>query len=775
VASYKLTIPLDASGIPDFKPEQASRVIAVDAKGNISEQVVKFDAKGNGSATFTFDAAPGPLHVIAGPESATAKDLKNLQTLTVDVSAAQWANKSELAVTPIIIPPFYWSWWLRWCRTFTIRGRVLCADGSPVPGANVCAYDLDWWWWWLSEDLVGCATTDATGSFQITFRWCCGWWPWWWWSLRFWRLDLLLAERILPLIHEQATLPGLAVPTAKPDTSIFEKMLASRSPSGVPLPAPSLKLASVTPALSTTLSSTLSTSQLAAVGRPAVTKAVDPTALAGLRTKIVPLLPAATADIQRLRIWPWFDWAPWWDCSPDIIFKVTQNCAGVDSVIVDENIFNVRVDIPTTLDVTLTANDKACCIHNPNPPGGVCALLSGVCSETSAADLAINIGGNYGAPATPAGYQSPGAPGYDSDRPYGGTLSIFGQFGLGAAVDYYEFEYSDDGGTTWNVMPPGAVAAPSRYYFGPPLFGEPAFPPVRAVPYTLSIVNGRQVAESRTHFESVHGPGTWGLTHFWVSDWGELIDWVTDATTFPDNTYRLRVRTWTAANLAAYVAGDDPGKLSTLLPICDTKQENFLVLTLDNRLDPDPSHPTANHPCGSGTVHECTREPDTRFIAVKLVQAGHPDIDLAACSIKAMRPGDLLQIDFFAHDPDGHLAYYELFATYGDSLSTGVLGIGGPGYSLVPGAPYTAAPTPLVIPSALQVGPDYGAAVIAAPGIRPTWAGGTLRLTASAAAVFKEPCCYQLVLRAHKRTLTCGDESFWYHWNLSEYSFMITF
>src|SRR6266702_3210397 len=130
MASYKLTVPLDASGIPDFKPEQAVRVTAENSKGKLSEQVVKFDAKGKGSATFTFDAAPGPLHVIAGPESATASELKNLQTLTVDVAAAQWANKNELALNPILIPPFYWSWWLRWCRTFTIRGRVLCADGK---------------------------------------------------------------------------------------------------------------------------------------------------------------------------------------------------------------------------------------------------------------------------------------------------------------------------------------------------------------------------------------------------------------------------------------------------------------------------------------------------------------------------------------------------------------------------------------------------------------------------------------------------------------------
>jgi hypothetical protein len=766
MANFKLTVPLDASGVPDFKPEQAVRVVAEDAKGRISEQVVKLDAKGKGSSTFNFDAAPGPVHVIVGPENATATELKNLQTLNVHVSAEQWA-RNEIIIDPILIPPFYWSWWLRWCRTFTIRGRVLCPDGSPVPGAEVCAYDIDWWWWWFSEDLVGCTTTDATGSFSLTFRRCCGWWPWWWWGLRYWQLHLPLAERILPLIHEHASLPGLAVPTPKPDLAIFERMLASppRSIGGVALSSASMRLASASPTL-----------PLPPPRRQAIAKTVDPTSLVSLRTKLATVLPPATAEIERLRIWPWFEWEPWWDCAPDIIFKVTQNCAGVESVIVAETIFDARHDIPTTLDVKLTANDKACCIHTPPPPReGVCALLSGVCSETNPADLITNIGGNFGAPASPAGYQYPGAAGYGSDRPYSGRLSIFGQFGLGAAVDYYEFEYSDNGGATWNAMPPGTVAAPERDYFGPPLFGEPAFPPIRAVPNTFSTINGRRVAESRTHFESAHGPGTWGFTHFWVSDWGELIDWATSATTFPDHTYNLRVRTWTAANLAAYVPGSDPAPLSTILPICDTdpKQDNSLVITLDNRLDPDPSHPTANHGCGAGTVHECTREPDTHFIGVKLVQPGFPDIDLKACSIKAMRPGDKLQIDFFAHDPDGHLAYFELFATYGDSLITPVLGLAGPG-DLIPGAPYTAAPTPLVIPAAAQIGPDYGLAV-AQGAVRPIWEGGVFRLTVPAAEVFKEPCCYQLVLRAFKRTLACGDESFWVQWNLSEYSFMITF
>jgi hypothetical protein len=423
------------------------------------------------------------------------------------------------------------------------------------------------------------------------------------------------------------------------------------------------------------------------------------------------------------------------------------------------------------------------CPTAPAPPPGNCVLLSSVCSDTSLADQTINIGGNFGAPASPAGYQNPGdlgGPGASGDRPYADTLSIFGQFGAAAVVDYYEFEYSDDNGASWHTMPPGGVAAPARLYFGPPLFGEPSFPPVRQTPPTLTTINGRNVIESRTHFESAHGAGTWGITHFWTSDWNELAVWITSPTTFADGTYRLRVRTWSAANLAAYVAGSDPGPLSSLLPICDTKQENFLVLTIDNRLDPDPTHPTANHACGPGTVHECVREPDTRIINVQLVHKGSPPPPptvLEACSITPMRPGDDLQIDFFAHDPDGHLSYYELYATFGDNEMKDILGFATPLVNLVGGPAYLATPTPIVIPSAgTQVGPTYALARGAAQGaVSPVWQGGTLRLTIPAAEVFQKPCCYQLVLRAHKRTISCGVEDEWLHTNLSEYSFMITF
>ncbi|HCX29318.1 MAG TPA: hypothetical protein DHU55_06025, partial [Blastocatellia bacterium] len=87
---------------------------------------------------------------------------------------------------------------------------------------------------------------------------------------------------------------------------------------------------------------------------------IDPSALASLRDKLVARLPAAP-ELERLRLWPWWPWEPWWDCTPDIIFKVTQDCVEPNKVIVDENVWQTRWDIPTNLNVTLTATD-ACCI-----------------------------------------------------------------------------------------------------------------------------------------------------------------------------------------------------------------------------------------------------------------------------------------------------------------------------------------------------------------------------------------------------------------------------
>jgi hypothetical protein len=74
--------------------------------------------------------------------------------------------------------------------------------------------------------------------------------------------------------------------------------------------------------------------------------------------------------------------------------------------------------------------------------------------------------------------------------------------------------------------------------------------------------------------------------------------------------------------------------------------------------------------------------------------------------------------------------------------------------------------TPLI--AGTQEGPTYAAA-LGQGAVRPHWYGGRYRLTIpDAATAFPDPCCYQLELRAYKRTIVnCGSTD---HRNLTEYS-----
>jgi hypothetical protein len=175
---------------------------------------------------------------------------------------------------------------------------------------------------------------------------------------------------------------------------------------------------------------------------------------------------------------------------------------------------------------------------------------------------------------------------------------------------------------------------------------------------------------------------------------------------------------------------------------------------------------TQGHPCGAGTVHTCTTEPDSGFIDVRILHAGGGVSVVGACGKTVIKPGDRLQVDFMAHDPDGHLAKYTLRATYGVNLANNLLGyLGQPGVSLtpLPGGP---------VPAAAQVGPTYAQA-LGQGATSPTWNGGSMRLIMPAEKAFPTTCCYQLELRGHKRTIVSCSDSLWGHTNYSEYSFMV--
>ncbi|MDE3166661.1 MAG: carboxypeptidase regulatory-like domain-containing protein, partial [Acidobacteriota bacterium] len=421
-----LNLSLDASQIAASDQKQQKVRIAVQQGGAVKSQIVSVEG---GKASARFEVNPKQsAQVAVGPESAGDEDIFHLQTLTVNVTPQQWAGAEALNLPALVVTPRWWTLWLVWCRDFTISGRVVCADGSPVPGAEVHAYDVDFFWWWSSITQVGpTAVTDASGHFTIKFRWCCYWWPWWWWRLRYWRLDPLLIDRIRPVL---ALNPAIHVPEPDPEPSL--DWVAHIPQAVVPHPGGEVPAHPILePAL-------------------AVSRRLEPSLLPAYRGRLLSVLPHVP-ELERLRLWPWFPWAPWFDCSPDIIFKVTQSCGGGPAkVIVNENIFQTRWDIPTTLNVTLVANRDACCVpHEPPPPEGDCVVLTGVCGDPG---IPITSIGHTGATA---GYADPGG----RDRPFSEAVYVSGQFGTSAQADFYGIEYTPHGVSAWAPLPLPAMQA----------------------------------------------------------------------------------------------------------------------------------------------------------------------------------------------------------------------------------------------------------------------------------------------------------------------------
>ena len=708
---FTLEVPLDASGIEDAEGGQKVKVLAQARGGALLSDTVSIGPKQEAVATLAFDEHPGSVRVMIGPADAGDEELLGLQTIALDVSPRRWAQDRRLRLAPIRISPYYWHWWLRWCRTFTIEGVLRCPDGHPVPGAQVCAYDVDWWWFWSSNHLVGCDTTDMNGAFRIEFRWCCGWWPWWWWAARFWRLEPALVERIAPVLRRDPSLASLLTTSHQPSLAAFEPLLADEPVRSRPL-----------------------------------TATVDPAALAELRPQLLERLPHAV-ELEQLRIWPWWPWQPWWDCTPDIVFRATQECAE-GGVVLEEGIFDARWNIPTTLNVNLVANDNACCL----PPGhgcreGECLVVTSVCS-----DLVTNIAGNPLASAAPVGYESPGV----GDRPFGGIVDIYGTADCLSGVDYYEFEWSHTSAGPWNPMPPAASADISHPYvqFSPLAFPTPTFSP--AVP-----IGGRHVYETLEHYEATHDPAEWAtLNRVWI---GQAKDWLTRWRSdqgFADGVYYLHLRGWDL------VAPDTLGN-DRILPMCESDDENFVVVRIDNRIV--GAGPTDAHgfPCGPGTVHTCTTEPEAAILAVTILHSDGSETPVSACGNVPVKVADQLQIDFVAYDPDGHLGRYTLQATYDVNLANDLLALGG---TLVP-SPIG----PAWAPAAPHVGPSYADA-LAGGAVSPTWRGGAIRLTVPATGpggAFPYTCCYQLELRSHKRTIVDCNYTDWGHTNYTEYSFNI--
>jgi hypothetical protein len=727
---FVLEVPVDASQVSEFKPNQPVKVVAYTRQGETQESVLNFNAEGNATASFIFSAAPGPVKIALGPETVSAEELTNLQTISVDVPASAWAKARQVKLPSVVISSYYWRWWLHWCRSFKVTGRLICADGSPVIGATVTAYDVDAWWWWFSEELVGTAVTDSSGSFEIDFTRCCGWYPWYWWNLRDWQVDPYLVKEIAAIVKQNPRIGRLprAIPT--PSLDVFQPLLAA--------------------AAKTTRSGVL-----ANVARPAanlVDAAVDPNALTGLREQLADLL----AREFPLPIWPWYPWNPWQECGANLIFKATQVCSGQTNTIVAETTADTRWDIANDLSVTLTANDQACCAYQcgRDCPEGNCVVPSDIC-------LGINVGsvgGNVGAPASaPAqvGLYAPGA----QDRPFAGSVGIYGLISESITVDYYEFEYATSKGGPYTPLPLAAAGGFDRQAF----FAPSSWP---LVPFPVTQISDgtttHNVIETIAHYQANNGVQTWdSATH-------DLLIELLSLNTLTNGTYYLRMvgylRPGYTGNLAL-ADTDNPSNPGVLL-VCDKnpkdkKEDNWWVVTLDNQA-PLPSDPSGQ-PCG---LHICTDQPTSEILQLVILHSNGNSTVIEGCQTFAINCTDQLQIDFVAYDPDGYLDYYTLQTLYGVDLSVDLLALPATTFGPSPLAPAWA-------PAASQVGANYADA-LSEGATSPVWSGGSIRLTVNASAAFPTTCAYLLQLNVYKRPIVdCAPVNEDPQQNLSYESFTI--
>ena len=735
--SFALEIPLDASQIEDRGSSAQVKVLVV-ADGKISQsQIVKLDKKGKGTAAFKFKKAPRHTAVYFGPESAGDDELDKMETLSLTIGGDRWRESSVLQLKPVLIPLLYWRKWLYWCRTFVITGKVVCPDTqAPVAGAEVCAYDVDAFWWWWSKQKVACATTDQNGVFTMKFRWCCGWLPWWWWRLRRWYYLPKLSELIQPHLQLSEKFGFPTIPTPKPDPKIFEKILERDLSEAFDMTTRIVDLERVNRAGELTISRVPELS-------------LNHTSLVEMREPLLERLPSSEV-LRHLKLWPWYPFYPWRDCTPDIIFRVTQDCGEGQTVILDESYTDARWNIDTYEEVVLKVSGDACCVQEPIPdPDGYCALVDNACGYTI-----NNIGGNDGTPG-PDGYANPGVLSNDGDRPFAGVITIHGQ--LGDEVAYYDFEFSDNNGASWDPVPDTAMNGFSRLYWIPGTTPDT----FQYVPFR-HIVDGQVVYKTRRQYEKENPGLNWGSDTYWTThNYQVLMPWNT-LNPFLNGAYRLRLRGYKV---------DAAGHLfdQQVLPVCSTNDLNSLIIQVDNRrIGAGSGHPLNDpaRPCGTGTVHHCTLEPDTEFLDVRIRKADNTVMGVGACNSVQIQPGDKLEVDFTAYDPEGHLRNYTLESHYGLNAKVNLLGL--PGAQLKPltgGSPHT--------PEALQAGPTYHAARNdpSSPALPPNWAGGAMSLIVDAQLAFPETCCYQLKLWARKRTIVnCNS----YFWNTSELSFMVS-
>lgn len=743
---YRIRGRLDLTQIAELDASVPLRVAAVRNHQILESQVIPLN-RDDKAKVADFDltfALPGRrcgVQFIVSRGDIPPADILGLEGVTQRIAATQWQVQDKQGresdrlplvadLGQLVIPERIYRYWFIFCRRYVIRGRVVCRRwrynstlqqwvfvDEPVPGATVEAHDVDCWWWWCFKDLISTAVTGPDGTFEMSFSWCCrSWFPF----RAPWIVDPDLLARIRKLLAEARSPLGPLPPNPPVDPAQFQDYLVN---------------------------------VLGAANTEAATAALragfpTPEAAPGLQTSaasLKALLPQAP-DLEALHVWPWWNRR---DCAPDITFRATQLCNGEVRVIYEESTSQTRWNSSSPLEVTLEANDAACCLPTPDDsPCGDCLVIKRVGCGDPGGILIDDIGTSAGPPDL-RGYAYPNT----LDRPFGGTLPVLGDFGEDAhpILDFYRVEYRKEGmpaGTWFDAGSVPTLLRPiSRRYWD---WTAVAFSP--NVQFGPTEVAGQQVYKTRYKYER-DNPGLPGGDWIWTNR-DRLF--IVDSEQLPegDGLYTFRVVGYRQAPDGSLVD-------ERVMPLCGTIDQTSgvpatLMLRIDNRSLDRVSTPES--PCGPGTVTICTSEPHCDFVSVVKNEGSSAADVINACDFATISDSDTVTIHFKVTTPatatDAHLQQYQLTAHYAESAVFNVLTAG----------TLAGDPTP-------EYGPTYAQA-LAQGAVRPFWSGGSFKVTLPGSA-FPQSCAYQFRLRTWKRTSNGCTSPQHFHWNRCEFSFCV--
>lgn len=750
MAAFTLSGVIDLKAAPDIEPGFPIKV-SVMRHCRVIDSIIVTAAEKPQAVKFEIQFDPGTekpvgVTVVASPQVPDER-VRSVEHVAVRVKAGDFSRgraRVEIGIDDRLLRA-----WLGHCRTYRVRGRVVCRQlrwdqieqqfvpcEAPVRGARVVAKDVDRIWWWCRKDEVGSDFTDLNGNFEIEFRWCCWWWgPWWG---RGWHLDPAIVKRIRDLNEAASPVIPLPPPTPELDLRVFSEI------------ATEIELARPGP-----------------VGTEAAVAA--PQRVTDLGRQVAARLPDAP-DLRALHIWPWW---PHFDCSPDIVFEVTQDCGDGEKVIYTESCSDTRWNIPADLSgVVLVANENACCPPCcRQPPDDDCLVIQGVgCGGYPITAIEQDM-------ASPlVGYAEPGS----NDRPFGRTLRILGVFGDGSAVDFYKLQNrrwlpATSTWTAWTDIPTDQIAAFTRSHwlgFPPPFWQAQTVAP--------ELVDGQMVLKTTRRFRAENPPivdtvdptaddwlALWKTADTSVTPAGDVVE----TPMIPDGLYELRVIGY------EFAPATDTLINPRVMPLCpaegspvDPANVASMKLRIDNR----------NAVSSPGTVHTQTLEPEADFPNVCAVVKNEDmpgEECVSVCGVLRVAAGDTITVHFRASDADGHLERYSLNAHWAESevfslLSSGTLA-GDPDELFGPGYAQTFAGGQGLYRSSLP--PTDAEAG------RPGWFGGRFKVTVTVGdpvpgtnhQVFQTCCAYLLRLGVWKRTTNGCSSSVHFHRNWAEFSFTL--